>query len=885
MRRGGRTGRPDRSGTSGRQRAVEDPSGPEANNSLERRFWSPAEPALLERLDTTVGGLTSDEATRRLSSVGPNRVGRERHAGDRALLVRQFSSPIVLLLIGATMLSMFLGDEIDAGIILAIVLASAGLGFLQERSAVHAVRTLLGSLQVHSEVMRDGRESQVAREEIVPGDIVILRAGDVIPGDARVLQAQALLVDQSALTGESYPAHKTPGTVDVSASIADRSNSVFLGTHVVSGTGTVVIVATGASTELGSIGTHLDTTEPPTSFERGLRSFGYLLMRVGAALILGVFAVNVILDRPVFDSLLFSLALAVGITPQLLPAIVTLTLSRGARQMASDRVIVKRLSSIEDFGSMDTLCVDKTGTLTRGTIALDTALNLDGDPDPTVAEHAWRSAHHQQGFANPIDAAILASVPTPSAPGERLGELPYDFERKRLSIAVDLPDGAVMITKGAYSSIRRISTGARLSDGRTVPIVDIEPQIDEIFRRLSSAGFRVLGIAVTPLTTAATTLTVTDERDMTLIGLLAFADPAKPGVGDTVAKLTAAGITVKMITGDNRHAAAHTAVAVGLDPDAMLIGSDLDLLSDADLVDRADRVSIFAEVEPTHKERIIRALHTAGHSVGFLGDGINDALALRAADVGISVDTAVDVAKESAAIVLLDKDLDVLLDGIRRGRQSFANTLKYVFVTTSANFGNMVSMAGATVVLPFLPLLPRQILLLNFLSDIPGVTIATDTVDSEQLDRPTHWDIRFIRNFMVVFGLVSSFFDYLTFAVLRIGFGADPGLFHTGWFMVSVATELLVMLVLRTRRPFLRSRPGAALLISSGLIAAVTMAVPFTFAARSLGFEEPPGRVLGALALMLVGYVVTTEIAKHLFYARYTNRDRVLRRTTRSDHR
>ncbi len=846
---------------------------PGSSDSGERRFWSAPEQAVLERLDATPAGLTSDEATRRLASIGPNRVGADRHAGDRALLARQFSSPIVLLLIGATVLSVFLGDEIDAAIILAIVLASAGLGFVQERGAVHAVRTLLGAVQVHSEVMRDGRESEVALEQIVPGDIVVLRAGDVIPGDGRVLRAQALLVDESALTGESYPTRKEPGIVDANAPIADRDNSVFLGTHVVSGAGTVVIAATGASTELGSIGAHLDVTEPPTSFERGLRSFGYLLMRVGAVLIVAVFAVNVILDRPVLDSLLFSLALAVGITPQLLPAIVTLTLSRGARQMAKDRVIVKRLSSIEDFGSMDTLCVDKTGTLTDGTIELDTALDLVGRPDPTVAEHAWRNARHQQGFINPIDAAILASVPTPSEPGERLGEVPYDFERKCLSIAVDLPGGPVMITKGAFDSVCRISTTARLPDGRSGPIAEVQQQIHEAFRTLSSAGFRVLGIAITPLTKATTTITARDERDLTLIGLLAFADPPKPGARDTIAHLTAAGITVKMITGDNRHAAAHAAAAVGLDRDAMLCGADLDLLTDADLVAQADRVGVFAEVDPAHKERIIRALHTSGHSVGFLGDGINDALALRSADVGISVDTAVDVAKESAAIVLLDKDLDVLLDGIRRGRQSFANTLKYVFVTTSANFGNMVSMAGATILLPFLPLLPRQILLLNFLSDIPGTTIATDTVDPEQLDRPTHWDIGFIRNFMIVFGLVSSIFDYLTFAVLRIGFDADARLFRTGWFIVSVATELLVMLVLRTRRPFMRSRPGTALLISSGLIAAATITVPFTFAANGLGFEAPPASVLGVLALILVGYVITTEIAKRIFY-RHMGRQR-----------
>ncbi|HSB85086.1 MAG TPA: magnesium-translocating P-type ATPase [Ilumatobacteraceae bacterium] len=833
------------------------------------RFWAASELELLGLLDASSTGLSSDEAARRLVALGPNRVGAERHAGDRALLVRQFSSPIVLLLISATVLSFFLGDDIDAAIILVIVLASAGLGFTQERAAVHAVRALQGSVQVHADVVRDGAARETPLEEVVPGDIVLLNAGDVVPGDCRLLEADALLVDESALTGESYPARKEPGIVGAEEPIAQRRNCVFLGTHIVSGSGTAVVAATAAATELGSIGAHLDHTEPPTSFERGLRSFGYLLMRVGAVLIVIVFGVNVLLNRPVLDSLLFSLALAVGITPQLLPAIVTLTLSRGARQMADVRVIVKRLSSIEDFGSMDTLCVDKTGTLTLGAVRLAAAVNVAGDPDSEVADHAWRNAHHQQGFTNPIDAAIIASGTTPTAPGRRIAELPYDFNRKRLSIAVELPDGPMMVTKGAYASIRGICTTAKLRDGSLVPIAQVDQQVDALFRDLAGRGFRVLAVATRSLPRAASTLTAEDEHELTLVGLLTFADPPKPGVGATIARLIAAGVTVRMITGDNRHAAAHIASAVGLETGLMISGEDLDRLSDDDLTEGLEQATVFAEVEPAHKERIIRALSRAGHSVGFLGDGINDATALRAADVGISVDTAVDVAKESAAIVLLDKDLDVLLEGIRRGRQSFANTLKYVFVTTSANFGNMVSMAGATVILPFLPLLPRQILLLNFVSDIPGTTIASDTVDPEQLDRPTHWNIRFIRNFMIVFGLISSVFDYLTFAVLRLGFHADAELFRTGWFLVSVATELLVMLVLRTRRPFLRSRPGNALLVSSALIATLTVTMPFTFAAGDLGFRSPSVSILVALAGVLAGYLVLTEIAKHFFYRFY----------------
>ena len=831
-------------------------------------FWAVDEQQLLASLDTTATGLSTAAASRRLVVDGPNRVGADRHATDIALLVRQFASPIVILLAAASVLSLFLGDAVDAGIILVIVLASAGLGFIQERGAVHAVRSLLATVQVHADVVRDGVESGVPLEHVVVGDVVVLRAGDVVPADARLLTADSLHVDESALTGESYAVHKRPGIAAEDATTAARKNSVFLGTHVVSGSATAVVAATGPDSQLGTIGVQLDSTEPPTSFERGLRSFGYLLMRVGGILVVAVFAINLLFRRPVLDSLLFSLALAIGITPQLLPAIVTLTLSRGARQMARERVIVKRLSSIEDFGSIDTLCVDKTGTLTAGTVGMEAALDVHGKPDSSVATLAWLNAHHQNGFANPLDEAILSDAERPQRAGTKVGEVPYDFTRKRLSVAVDDGGTTLLIMKGAVRAVRAVCSQARLPEGTVVPIDQIDGELERLVERLSTLGLRTLGVAVRSLPTGTSAITTEDERDLTLTGLVTFADPPKAGAQATLAGLAAAGVAVKMITGDNRYAARHVADAVGMDASTMMTGADISRLSDGDLTAIVGTTTVFAEAEPAHKERIVSALRRAGHSVGFLGDGINDALALRAADVGISVDTAVDVAKESAAVVLLDKDLGVLLAGIRRGRQSFANTLKYVFVTTSANFGNMVSMAGATLLVPFLPLLPRQILLLNFLSDIPATTIANDSVDEEQLARPTHWDIRFVRNFMLVFGLVSSCFDYLTFAVLRLGFPHSSTLFRTGWFIVSTVTELLVMLVLRTRRPFLRSRPSNALLATSGFIAVLTVVAPFTFAAHALGFERPPLLMLVALAGILAGYVATTETAKKIFYGR-----------------
>lgn len=831
------------------------------------RFWAATEDELLLTLGTTREGLDQAEAERRLVSFGPNRVGGERHASDRVLLIRQFSNPIMLLLLSATALSLFLGDGIDAGIIFVIILASAGLGFTQERGAVHAVRALQSSVQVHADVLRDGARREIAIDDIVPGDIVILDAGDVIPGDCRVLDADALTVDQSALTGESYPRHKTPGTDEDDTPLNQRHHSLFLGTHVVSGSGTALVCETGPRTQLGSIGESLTRTEPPTSFERGLRSFGFLLMRVGAALIVAVFVINIVLHRPVLESLLFSLALAVGITPQLLPAIVTVTLSQGARAMARAQVVVKRLSSIEDLGSMDTLVVDKTGTLTEGAVRLEGSIDVGGEPSPSVAALAWLNAHHQNGFTNPIDTAILTSGNTPSDVGRKRGEVPYDFERQRLSVALDIDGTRRLVSKGSFRSIRSVCTTARRRDGSTVLLAAVDDELDALFRRLSGDGLRVLAVATRDLTGEPDDVSPETEHDMVMEGLLTFADPVKADVGEVVEKLARAGVSVRMLTGDNQHVAAHVASLVGLRSDAVIVGRQIDEWDDEHLDESIRDIEVFAEVEPAHKERIIRALSRAGHTTGFLGDGINDAMALRTADVGISVDTAVDVAKESAAIVLLTKDLAVLLDGVRRGRQTFANTLKYVFVTTSANFGNMVSMAGSTAILPFVPLLPRQILLLNFLSDIPGTTIAADSVDEELVDRPTTWNIQFIRRFMIVFGLISSIFDYLTFAVLRLGFDADATTFRTGWFLVSVGTELLVMLILRTRRPFLRSRPGNALVASSVSIAAITLALPFTPLAEPLGLDPLSLPVLGALALVLVGYVVVTEIGKHVFYA------------------
>jgi Mg2+-importing ATPase len=707
-------------------------------------------------------------------------------------------------------------------------------------------------------VLRDGREVAVPADDVVAGDVVVLRAGDIVPADARIIDSHSLLVDEAALTGESYPAEKSPGTTPVESPPAMRTNAVFLGTHVVSGTGTVLIVATGAATEFGSVAAQLAGRDVTTRFERGITAFGLLLLRAMVVLVTAIFVVNVVLERPVVDSLLFSLALAVGLTPQLLPAIVAISLSTGARQMATRQVIVKRLDAIEDFGAMTVLCTDKTGTLTAGSAQLDSAVDLDGRVSDEVLGLARLNAGLQQGFANPLDAAVLHDA-APIDPALRLDEIPYDFERKRLSVLV-AGASPLLITKGAFTEVLAVCTRAEVY-GRVVPIESVRHRLDERFAEHSAEGYRVLALATRDLPDRRE-VSVSDETEMTARGLLAFADPPKPGAPEAIRELGRLGVSVRLVTGDNRLAARQIATEVGLRVDNALTGSQIDALDDTELVAGVADVAVFAEVDPLHKDRLVKALRASGETVGFLGDGINDAAALHAADVGISVDTAVDVAKQTAAIVLLDKSLAVVADGVRLGRQTFANTLKYVRVTTSANFGNMLSMAAAAAFLPFLPLLPRQILLLNFLSDIPGTTIAADNVDPEQLEAPRAWDIGSIRRFMIVFGLVSSAFDILTFVTLRTVFDAGATLFRSGWFVESTATELAVMLVLRTTRPFWRSRPGRALLASSAFIAMVTVALPYSPLAEPLGLVGIPARILLALTALTALYVIANEAIK-----------------------
>ena len=845
---------------------AQDNSRPTVNRNGKDPFWSVPAAELLQRLETTAQGLTGEEAKVRLERYGANSLKPKAELSWPGLLLGQFKSPLVLILVAAAILSFFLHDHTNASIILGIVVVSAVLGFWQEYSAAGAVAKLLAVVQVKVRALRDGQERDVPVDEIVPGDVLALSAGDVVSGDCAVLESKDLFTNEAPLTGESFPAEKLAGVVAAAAPLGGRTNVLYMGTHVVSGTGRALVARTGRDTEFGKVSVRLRLRPPETDFERGLRRFGYLLMQVTLILVVGIFAFNVFLKRPVFDSFLFALALAVGLTPQLLPAIVSVSLSRGAQKMARQKVIVRRLSSVENFGSMTVLCSDKTGTLTRGTVQVQEALDEAGNSSEKVLLYAFVNASFQTGFTNPIDAAIKTQHPFDLSGWTKLDEVPYDFVRKRLSVLAEYKGRCLHITKGALPNVLEVCTHAERAEN-PVDIAGLREEIEGRYQWLSAKGLRVLGVAYRD-TGADRTITRDDETGMTFLGFLVLEDPLKPDIAETVAHLRGKGVRLKIVTGDNRLVAANIGVQAGLENPEILAGPEMHDISDEGLPVLVDDVDIFAEVEPGQKERIVNALKKAGNVVGFLGDGINDAPALRAADVGISVEGAVDVAKEAADIVLLERDLGVLTHGIEAGRRTFANTMKYVFMATSANFGNMFSMAGASLFLPFLPLLPTQILLTNLLTDLPEMTIAADHVDPEQVERPHRWDIRFIRRFMVTFGLLSSVFDYLTFGVLMLVLHARAAEFRTGWFLESVASASLIVLVIRTRRPFFKSPPRIYLALATLFVVAFTVALPWTPLGRLFGFVPLPFEFITLLAAILVLYVASAEIVKRIFYRR-----------------
>ena len=839
---------------------------------LPSSYWTTDATTLLTQFKSRDVGLTSQEATAKLRTDGANVLNAEKTVGPLRLLLRQYESPLLLVLIFGAVLSLVLKQWTDAGIIIFIVVASSLLGFYQEYKASTALAALRLRLALTTKVFRDGKAVTIPAMSLVTGDVVQLSAGNLVPADGVILTATDFLVSEGSLTGESMPVEKKPGVIPADAAISQRSNSVFSGTSVRSGIANILIVATGSKTALGDVAKSIGRAETETEFARGVRQFGYLLIKVMIVMVLFVLIVSQLMGRPMVESLLFAVALAVGITPELLPAIVTVTLSAGARAMAKEGVIVRRLEALENLGSMDVLCTDKTGTLTEGTVTLSSALDLNNKDSPSVLQLAFLNASFESGIENPLDQAIIVAgekAGLATAPFTKVDEIPYDFIRKRLTIVVKnsaKSKTCLIITKGSFNAVLSICGNATIA-GKTKPIdAAMKRKMIDLLDKSGKEGFRVLALA-TCEAPPKSDYTIADERDLILIGFLLFADPPKADAQKAIESLKALGIRLKVITGDNEQVAVHVARAIGLSISHILNGPKIAQMNDDALSVMASKTDLFVEIDPQQKERIIRALQKHGHAVGYMGDGINDAPALQAADVGISVDQAVDVARQSADIVLLKRDLDVLRMGVESGRRTFANTLKYISITTSANFGNMVSMALATPFLPFLPLLAKQILLNNFLSDIPSIAISTDNVDVKQAKRPERWNVREVRRFMIVFGLVSSVFDVVTFALLLKVYGAGEKEFQTAWFVVSLLTEIAVVFSLRTRVSAWRTKPGKMLIAASLVVSMIALAIPYLGSmTQDFGFVRLPLPVMTALLAIVLVYVAATEIAKYWFY-------------------
>jgi Mg2+-importing ATPase len=816
--------------------------------------------------------LNSIEAAARLLRHGANTLDSRQKYSFLLKVLSRFRNPLVLILLVAAVISGFTGDVASLVIISTMVLLSVLLDSVQEYRAEQAAEQLKVSVALKEQVLRDGREITIRADQLVLGDVVLLAAGDMVPADGRLLEARDFFVNEGLLTGESYPTEKhvaAEGTANVD--VAQAANAAFMGTSVVSGSAKLLLCATGNATQLGEISATLRHTPPPAALERGVYEFGILIVRLTVLLVLFVLLVNTFFHRPLLESFLFALALAVGLTPELLPMIVSVTLARGAMRMAKQKVIVKRLAAIHDLGSMDVLCTDKTGTLTEAKIALIRHITLSGADSERVLELAWLNSHFESGLRSPLDAAILEHASSIPAGWIKIDEVPFDFERRRVSVLLEHGGRRILVIKGAPEDVLKLSSRYELSGENDTQPFDAAAlaRANTQFQTLCEEGFRVLGIAWREEPASQTHVVVADEHDFVFAGYAAFLDPPKASAGQAIAALERSGVGIKIITGDNERVTQYVCTQLDIPIEGLLTGTELASLSEEALSARIEETNLFCRVNPSQKNRIILALKRRGHVVGYLGDGINDAPSLHTADVGISVDGAVDVAKDAADIILLEHDLEVVERGVREGRRTLGNIMKYIMMGTSSNFGNMFSMAGASLILPFLPMLPIQVLLNNFLYDLSEVPIPMDDVDDELLAQPRHWDIKFIRNFMLVLGSVSSIFDFLTFGLLLWVFNATETLFQTGWFMESLATQVLVIFVIRTRGSPLRSRPNPLLAGTSLIVAAVGVLLPYTAIGRWFGFVPLPLTFLAALGAMVGCYLVLAEGVKRWFYRRF----------------
>ncbi|MEO7490931.1 MAG: magnesium-translocating P-type ATPase [Ferruginibacter sp.] len=819
-----------------------------------------------QKLNSSANGLSQKRASEILLQTGITRKVKSHFQKDVLLFFSQFKSPLMLLLIGAVILSAFLGDTSDVFIILFIVLSTGLLSFFQERNAGRVVEKLQSMIALKTAVIRDGKEQEILNSFIVTGDMISFNAGDMVPADCLLIESNELFVNEASLTGESYPVAKETGILDEKTELNKRSNCLWEGTNIVSGTAKALAINTGDKTIFGSI-VQSASQKIETSFEKGIKDFGFFLMKITLVLAVFILTVNVLNNKSVIESALFALALAVGMAPELLPAITTIAMSAGAKRMLAKKVIVKKLSSIQNLGEVNLLCTDKTGTITEGIINVQGIVDNTGKENEYVKNLAFWNANFQLGYANPIDEALKKLITLNTTLPQKLGEIPYDFIRKRLSIAVDAGTEKILISKGAFSQIADISTQILLADGSIDAYRNHKEDIEKQYEQYGSNGIRTIALCYKRI--LQNNIKKEDETEMIFAGFVLLQDPVKAGIIDTINELKKLQVGLKIITGDNKNVAKSTGISIGIANPVVMTGKELFNVSQLALEQKVKSVHIFAEIEPQQKGRIIAALRKT-FTVAYMGDGINDVSAINLADIGISVENAVDVAKEAADFVLMEKDLSVLIDGIKEGRKTFSNTLKYIFISTGSTFGNMSSVAVASLILPFLPMLPKQILLTNFITDFPYLTVASDNVDEEQLDKPGKWDIKLIRSYMIVFGIHSSVFDIITFLMLLYVLKVKESAFQTGWFIESVLSELFILFIIRTHKNFFKSLPGKYLFILSIVGFIFTIALPYLpFFSKEVGLVPLPFFQIGAMLLIVAVYIITADILKVWFFKKY----------------
>jgi Mg2+-importing ATPase len=832
---------------------------------------SAAGEVLFEKLNTSAKGLSEAEAKRRLEEYGYNEPARKKKRTILFQILSKFLNPLVIVLLIIAAFSLFFGEEISAFLVISMAIMSVFLSFIQEYRAGKEAEKLSEMVRATATVYRNGKAKEVKIREIVPGDTVDLFAGDMIPADLRIVSCKDLFINQASLTGESFPIEKIADPIHPkSRAISELTNIAFMGSSVVSGTGLGVAVKTGIATQFGELSRKLATMAMETSFDKGIRKFTWLMIRFMLFLVVFIFGINALLKGDFIEALLFSLAVAVGLTPEMLPMLVAINLSKGAIAMSKKQVIVKRLSSIQNFGAMDVLCTDKTGTLTLDRIVLEKHCDVVMKEDDDVLRFAYINSFYQTGLRNILDRAILKHEKLLVKEYKKVDEVPFDFSRKIMSVVVEMDGKHIIVAKGAPEEIFKRCTKFEL-DGEILDMEDlIVTDLKEEYNDLSADGFRVLAVAYKDVENKKDVYSKDDEQGLILKGYVAFLDPPKSTAKKTIEALKSLGIEFKILTGDNELVTKKICSEVGLDVKGLITGDEIEKISDEELRELVKTTSVFARLSPLQKERIIHALHENKHIVGYLGDGINDALALKASDVGISVNNAVDIAKESADIILLKKSLMALEDGVVEGRKTFGNILKYIKMGSSSNFGNMFSMTGASLFLPFLPMLPIQILLNNFLYDLSQVAIPSDEVDEKYLLKSRPWNVEYIKRFMIFIGPISSIFDFVTFGVLLFVFHASQPLFNTGWFLESLCTQTLVIHIIRTGKiPFIESKPSQFLMFTSIYIVTIGLVIPFTPLAKFFGFVSPPLTYFIALFLIVVSYLFLVQIAKKWFIKKY----------------